>query len=77
MEFNTFNVPLNIFICAVWQFEHHKVFSISFIHFQGKAGISTAEGVQIACKNTTGQKKVIYVFFNCQLNKYIHYNKNK
>lgn len=73
MDFNTFNVLLNIFKCAFWQFEHHKVFSISFIYFQGKAGISTAEGVQIAHKKTLQVRRKLYMLlFTVNFNIYIY-----
>lgn len=72
MDFNTFNVLLNIFKCAFWQFEHHKVFSISFIYFQGKAGISTAEGVQIAHKKHYRSEESYICFYLLSIYIYIY-----
>lgn len=73
MDFNTFNVLLNIFKCAFWQFEHHKVFSISFIYFQGKAGISTAEGVQIAHKKHYRSEESYICFYLLSIYIYIFF----
>lgn len=73
MDFNTFNVLLNIFKCAFWQFEHHKVFSISFIYFQGKAGISTAEGVQIAHKKHYRSEESYICFYLLSIYIYIYF----